>query len=81
MFDDTLRIVADVRETTGGTLPINASGGVFSAEDALACLEAGATTVQLYTGMIYRGPRIVREITVGLAEALSSGLKPTPILH
>jgi dihydroorotate dehydrogenase len=70
VFEDTLRIVADVREATGGALPINASGGVFSAEDALACLEAGATTVQVYTGMIYRGPGILREITGGLAGAL-----------
>jgi dihydroorotate dehydrogenase len=70
VFADTLRIVADVREATGGSLPVNASGGIFTADDARACIEAGATTVQVYTGMIYRGPRIVREITEGLAAPL-----------
>src|SRR5437588_2863713 len=67
VFADTVRIVGEVRDATGGALPINASGGVFTAGDALACIEAGATTVQVYTGMIYRGPRIVRDICEGLA--------------
>ena len=67
---DTPRIIREVRAATGVELPINASGGIFTAADALACLEAGATTVQVYTGMIYRGPRIVREISEGLSGAL-----------
>lgn len=70
LAEDTVRIVADVRGATGGELPINACGGVFSAADALACLEAGAATVQVYTGLVYEGPRIVRTITAGLAAAL-----------
>jgi dihydroorotate dehydrogenase len=69
LFRDTVRIVEDVRTTTGGALPINACGGVFSAADALACLDAGATTVQVYTGLIERGPRVVRDIVRGLSEA------------
>src|SRR5512133_2621178 len=44
LFEETPRIVAEVREATGGALPINACGGVATAEDAVACLEAGATT-------------------------------------
>ena len=70
IFEDTVRIVADVRRATGGGMPINACGGVFTVDDALACIEAGATTVQVYTGFIYEGPRIVRDITTGLAAAL-----------
>jgi dihydroorotate dehydrogenase len=70
LFEGTLENVAAVRRATGGELPVNASGGIFSAGDALACIEAGATTVQVYSGLIYRGPRIVRELTRGLAEAL-----------
>jgi dihydroorotate dehydrogenase len=62
--------VRDLVSVTGGTLEIHASGGVFDADDALACLEAGATTVQVYTGMIFRGPGIVGDITRGLAEVL-----------
>ena len=44
-------------EPTAGALPVNACGGIFTAADALACLDAGATTVQIYTGLIYRGTR------------------------
>ena len=38
----------------------------------MACLDAGAATVQVYTGMIYRGPQIVREICEGLAATARS---------
>ncbi len=70
LLADTIRIVAEVRDATGGSLPINACGGVFTAEDALTCLDAGATTVQVYSGLIFRGPRVVSEITAGLSAAL-----------
>jgi dihydroorotate dehydrogenase len=43
-------------------LPIIAVGGIFSAQDAKAKLAAGAKLVQLYSGMIYRGPSLVKEI-------------------
>lgn len=69
LLGDSLRIVAEVREAIQGAVPITACGGVFTAEDATACLRAGATTVQVYTGFVYRGPRLLRELTVGLAEA------------
>ena len=62
----TPEIVAAVRSAT--RLPINASGGVFTAADARACLAAGATTVQIYTGLIYEGPAVVGRIAAGLLE-------------
>jgi dihydroorotate dehydrogenase len=71
LLQDTLRIVREIREATGGALVVNACGGIFAAEDATACLEAGAATVQVYTGMIYRGPQIVREICEGIVAARS----------
>ena len=43
-------------------LPIIASGGVMSADCARKKLEAGASLVQIYTGFIYRGPQLIREI-------------------
>jgi len=43
-------------------LPIIASGGVMSAESAAEKLQSGASLVQIYTGFIYRGPRLIREI-------------------
>jgi dihydroorotate dehydrogenase (fumarate)/dihydroorotate dehydrogenase len=47
---------------------IIAAGGVFSAEDAYRKLRLGASLVQLYTGLVYRGPGIVRSILKGLVE-------------
>lgn len=70
LLDGTIRSVAEVHAATEGALPINACGGISSPADALACIEAGATTVQLFTGLVYRGPRIVGEITHGLVSAL-----------
>ena len=57
-----LQMVADIRAETGSGLAINACGGIFSGEDALAAIQAGATTVQILTSLIYRGPGIVRRI-------------------
>ena len=63
----TPEIVAAVRSATNGALAINASGGIFTAADARACFAAGATTVQVYTGLIYEGPAIVGRIATGLS--------------
>ena len=64
--------MADVAAETGRELPIVACGGIFTAEDARASLDAGAVAVQLYTGLIYRGPRIVGDLTRGLASTRSA---------
>lgn len=69
LLADTVRIVDEIRTAIQGAVPIAACGGVATAEDALACLQAGATTVQVYTGFVYRGPRVVRELTGGIASA------------
>ncbi|HTG47435.1 MAG TPA: nitronate monooxygenase [Actinomycetota bacterium] len=65
LTERTPRIVAEVRAASG--LPVLACGGVFSAEDAAACLEAGAAAVQVYSGLIYGGPGVVGRLTAGLA--------------
>ena len=62
----TPEIVAAIHDATGGALPIHASGGIFSATDAAACLDAGAATVQIYTGLIYEGPSIAGRLATGL---------------
>ena len=51
--------------------PIIGAGGIMSGADAVEKLHAGATLVQLYTGLIYRGPGLVRECVESCAEALS----------
>ena len=65
----TPAIIEAIREATSGVLPINACGGIFTAEDARACLDAGATTVQVYTGLIYEGPAVASRILAGLGPA------------
>ena len=72
LLEGTLTNVRQVRRATGGAIPINASGGISTAEEALAAVEAGATTVQVYTGLVFRGPAIVGELTRGLGNALRS---------
>jgi dihydroorotate dehydrogenase len=67
----TPSIVADVVAATGGELPVNACGGVSTARDVVACLEAGAATVQLYSSLIFEGPGIVGRLTGDLAERLA----------
>lgn len=48
--------------------PIISVGGIFTAEDAIEKLEAGATLLQVYTGFIYEGPAMVKKINRGIAD-------------
>ncbi len=49
-------------------VPIIAVGGIMSAQDAIEKLEAGATLIQIYTGLVYRGPKLIREINRAIAK-------------
>lgn len=60
---EVVRQLADVLE---GRLPIIAAGGIFSGADAAAKIAAGASLVQIYTGLIYRGPALIREAVQAL---------------
>jgi dihydroorotate dehydrogenase len=59
-------VIRYICSKTRGQLPIIASGGIFTAEDALEKLNAGASLVQVYTGFIYEGPGIAKNICTGL---------------
>lgn len=59
-------VVRRLNEVLEGRLPIIAAGGIMSGADAVAKMEAGASLVQLYTGLIYRGPSLVREVAKAL---------------
>ena len=74
VFTNMLRMVADVRGVVGDKMAINACGGIFSGEDAWLALQAGATTVQLLTGLVYRGPAIVRRINQQLLRFKGAGI-------
>jgi dihydroorotate dehydrogenase len=60
------RIIAAIAEHLSGALPIIGVGGIMSPEDAREKLDAGATLVQVYTGMIYEGPGLVKRILKAL---------------
>ncbi|MEO9483862.1 MAG: quinone-dependent dihydroorotate dehydrogenase [Ekhidna sp.] len=51
-------------------VPIIAVGGIHSAQDAIDKIQAGATLVQIYTGLVYEGPALIRKINAGLANTL-----------
>jgi dihydroorotate dehydrogenase len=59
-------MIREIHQRTAGKLPIIGVGGIMSIDDARAKLDAGAVLVQVYTGMIYRGPGLAGEIVDGL---------------
>lgn len=63
----SLEIINYISRATGGKLPIIGAGGIFDSESAAEKLDAGASLVQIYTGMIYRGPWLAREIARNIA--------------
>jgi len=66
LLDKSTETVARLADLLGGELPIIACGGIHSGEDARRKIEAGACLVQIYSGLIYRGPGLVREIVEAL---------------
>jgi dihydroorotate dehydrogenase len=61
-------IIKYLHERSQGKIPIVAVGGIMKAEDAIEKLNAGAVLVQLYTGFIYDGPGLVKEINKKLIQ-------------
>lgn len=64
-------LIALIYRLTNGSLPIIGVGGVFTAEDAWEKICAGASLIQLYTGFIYEGPAVAKQINEGLRRILS----------
>jgi dihydroorotate dehydrogenase len=67
--DASNRVIAALRARLPAGFPIIGVGGILTGADALAKIEAGATLVQVYSGLIYRGPALVRECALALADA------------
>lgn len=61
-------VVKYISSRSNGSIPIIAVGGIFTADDAREKLEAGASLVQVYTGFVYQGPAIAKNICKGLIE-------------
>ena len=64
------RVITQLRAALGKGYPIIGVGGVMSTADALSKIEAGADLVQIYTGLIYRGPALVSEVAAGLKRSV-----------
>ncbi len=62
-------VIRFIARRTEGKLPIIGVGGIASSADALDKLRVGARLVQIYTGLVYAGPGLVREINLGLLQA------------
>ncbi len=60
--DRSVEIIRYISQKTGGKLPIIGVGGTMSPADAIAKLEAGATLVQVFTGFIYYGPKLAKDV-------------------
>lgn len=59
-------VIRYLHQKSGGAFPIIGVGGVFSAKDASEKLDAGASLVQVYSGMVYEGPFLIKNIKKGL---------------
>lgn len=69
-FAPSNNLIRHLYKTAGGKYIIIGLGGIFSAGDAYEKIKAGASLVQLITGMIYEGPQLIGEINKGLVELL-----------
>jgi dihydroorotate dehydrogenase len=69
-------IIRHVFKQTDGKLPIIGVGGIFSADDAWEKITAGASLVQIYTGLVFEGPGVTKEMADGLILRLEiAGMK------
>lgn len=64
-------VVRHLYRQTRGTLPIIGVGGIFNAGDAWEKITAGASLIQIYTGLVYEGPGLARAIVKGLLERMA----------
>ena len=62
-------VIAYVHQKCNGQIPIIGVGGIHAAADAIEKLRAGASLVQIYTGFIYEGPGLIKEINQGIVQA------------
>lgn len=71
LFELSTRMLAKANKLTAGKLPLIGVGGVANAEQAYAKITAGASLVQLYSAMIYKGPQLANDISKDLVKLLA----------
>jgi dihydroorotate dehydrogenase len=69
VFEASNSVIRALKAEMGDALPILGVGGILSGDNARAKIDAGASLVQLYTGLIYRGPALVRECAAALRKS------------
>jgi dihydroorotate dehydrogenase len=70
LFARSTKMLAQVYRLTDGKLPLIGVGGIDSPEAALAKVEAGASLLQLYTGLVFEGPSLIGRIKQALIQAM-----------
>jgi dihydroorotate dehydrogenase len=66
VLEKSNQVIRQLRSALGPAFPIIGVGGILSGADALSKIEAGADVVQIYTGLIYKGPELVREVALAI---------------
>jgi dihydroorotate dehydrogenase len=77
LFDLSTRQLARFYILTAGNLPLVGVGGIGSARDAWIKIRAGASLIQLYTALAFKGPALIGQILDGLSERIRSGGYPS----
>lgn len=70
LTERSTEVIRFLHDKSGGSFPIIGVGGIHSAKDALEKLNAGASLIQLYTGFIYEGPKLISEINNAILNKL-----------
>jgi dihydroorotate dehydrogenase len=66
VLEKSNEVIRQLRMALGPDFPIIGVGGIFSGADAVTKIKAGANVVQIYTGLIYKGPDLVNETALAL---------------
>ena len=77
VFEKSTAVLAALNDRLAGEIPLIGVGGICSGNDAIAKREAGADLVQLYTGLIYQGPTLVKSVGEALAHHTRQSHRPT----
>ncbi|MEC8890324.1 MAG: dihydroorotate dehydrogenase (quinone), partial [Chloroflexota bacterium] len=72
LFSNTLSMVKSVSQEFGDKIDINACGGISTGQDVYQLLQSGASTVQVYTSLVYEGPGLIKRMKKELVGALGN---------
>ena len=78
VLESSNRVIRQLRKVLGEKFPIIGVGGILSATDAVGKIEAGADLVQIYTGLIYKGPKLVNQSAKAIRDYLKDSA-PLPL--